>query len=224
MKTDRLKPDEQRPAKANANAGRKKPQPMTAEEKQRQRDRLLDTPEDVKEFSMTYVSNFITNTMKKWGYTLKNGPFCYDEMQGDAVKVIAWDSYCAIFYGERRWPEGMDLHVVLSGIAWSKMDHIVKAYALRKSHPMLSTDDEDCPRSLEKEVEEAAGMFSMEMSMRDLGIQIAIKAVGDNALFLLYLHTLQEVNSYDFMADKMNMTVRRVQKIEAQLLEYLENM
>ena len=48
MKTERLKPDEQRPARAKANAGRKKMKPMTAEEKQRQRNLLLETPDEVK--------------------------------------------------------------------------------------------------------------------------------------------------------------------------------
>mgnify|MGYP006988862075 CR=1 FL=1 len=223
MRTDRLQPDEQRPAMGDANAGRRKTVPMTAEEKQRQKDRLLEVSDDVKEDAMKYVGNFITKTMKKWGFTLRNGPFCYQEMQGDAVKVISWDCYSAIYYGERRWPEGMDLKVVLAGIAWSKMDHIVRAYGYRKSHPEVSTDDEDMPRALELEIEEATGAFSMEMGMRNLGIEIAVKAVGDNEEFLLYLEALKEVNSYEYMAEKMHMTIRKVQKIEAKLLKFLEN-
>ena len=223
MKTERLKPDEQRPARANANAGRKKMKPMTAEEKQRQRNRLLETPDEVKEFAMRYVSNFITNTMKKWGYTLQNGPFSYDEMEGDAVKVIALKSYCAIYYGERRWPKGMDLHTVLSGIAWSKMDHTVKAYAFHKSHPVLSTDDEDMPRSVEKEVEEARGTFCMEMTMRDLGFEIAFNACRNKPLYLRYLRALQDAHSYEYMKDELGMkTVKQVMKLEEEVLAYLE--
>lgn len=227
MKAEHLLPDEGRPAmEPDANAGQKKMKPLTAEEKQRQRDRLKDVPDDVKEEAIAYTSSFITKTMKRWGFNLQNGPFSYDEMQGDAVKVIAWDCYCAIFYGERRWPENLPLDKTMAGIARSKMDHIVSSYSVRKSHPTFSTDDDDEDKAsdLEKEMEEAMGMFNIEMGMRGLGFEIAINAVGDNATYLLYLQALQEANSYDYMADKMHMTVRKVLNVEKKLLKFLNDL
>lgn len=223
MKTDRLQPDEQRPAKANANAGRKKPVPMTAEEIQLQRDRLLNVYDDEKENAMKDLAGFITKTMKKWGYTLQNGPFSYEEMQGDAVKVISYDCYCAVFYGKRRWPEHIDLKTVLAGIAWSKMDHIVRSYASRKDIKIISTDDEDRPKSLDKDVEEATE-FSMEMTMRDLGFEIAINACRDHPLYQRYLQVLQDVHTYEDLKDELHMSYRKLFKLEAEVLAFLETL
>ena len=177
-----------------------------------------------KEQAMKYLGNWITKTMKKWGFSLQNGPFSYDEMNGDAVKVISWDSYCSIYYGERRWPEDIDLKTVLVGVSWSMMDHIVSKYSRRKSHLRISMEDEKMTKKTAQEIEEAAGMFRMEMGMRDLGYEIAIKAVGDNALFLLYLNALKEGNSYDMIAEKMHMTERKVLYVEKKLLKYLANL
>ena len=106
------------------------------------------------------------------------------------------------------------------------MDHIVSSYSVRKSHPTFSTDDdeEDKASDLEKEMEEAMGMFNIEMGLRGLGFEIAINAVGDNATYLLYLQALQEANSYDYMADKMHMTVRKVLNVEKKLLKFLNDL
>ena len=218
-----FKPDQERPAKVNANAGRKQI-PLTDEEKILQRKRLMAVSDEEKEKAMKYLGNWITKTMKKWGFNLQNGPFCYEEMNGDAVKVISWDSYCAIYYGERRWPEHIDLNTVLIGIARSMMDHTVSKYLRRKSHLRISMEDEKMTQKTEQEIEEAAGMFHMEMGMRNLGFEIAVKAVGDNALFLLYLNALKEGNSYDMIAEKMQMTERQVLNVEKKLLKYLANL
>ena len=94
----------------------------------------------------------------------------------------------------------------------------MKQYGYRKSHPTFSTDDEEMPRKLEQEIGDASG-FSMEMGMRNLGIEIAIMAVGDNAMFQLYLRALQEASNYDYMAEKMHMTVRKVYQIEKKTAE-----
>ena len=96
MKTECMKPDELRPAKAKASAGRKSV-PMTDEEKQRQRERLLAISEEEKNEAMDFLGRFITKTIKKWGFDLRNGPFCYDELQGEAKDVVSYDSYCAIY-------------------------------------------------------------------------------------------------------------------------------
>lgn len=218
-----LKPDQERPAKVNANAGRKQ-SPLTDEEKILQRKRLMAVSDDEKEQAIKYLGNWITKTMKKWGFNLQNGPFCYEEMNGDAVKVISWDSYCAIYYGERRWPDDIDLKTVLIGVAWSMMDHTVSKYSRRKSHLRISMEDEKMSKKTEQEIEEAVGMFRMEMGMRNLGFEIAIKAVGDNALFLHYLNALKEGNSYDLIAEKMHMTERKVMNVEKKLLKYLSNL
>lgn len=224
MRSVRLKPDERRPAKAKASAGRQEMKPLTDEEKQRQKERLLKIKEDEKKGAFEYVGKFITGTLKRWGFGFQNGPFSKEEMQGNAVDIISWDCYCAIYYGERRWPEDLPLDKAMSGIAMSKMDHIIKRYATRKSHPMYSTDDEEKPGSLDKEMEEAMGTFSIEMGMRGLGFEIATRAVGNNAMFLLYLHALEEANSYDYIAEIMHMTVYRVKKVEKQLLKYLNDL
>lgn len=222
MKTECMKPDELRPAKAKASAGRKSV-PMTDEEKQRQRERLLAISEEEKNEAMDFLGRFITKTIKKWGFDLRNGPFCYDELQGEAKDVVSYDSYCAIYYGERRWPEHIDLKTVLCGIAWSKMEHIVKKYAYLKTHPTYSIDDETIPDKMESLIEKYSGV-SMEMGMRALGIEIAKQAVGDNELFLRYLDALQYANCYDMMAEQMHMTQREVMKVEKKLLDYLANL
>lgn len=222
VKTNYKKPDELRPAKAKAIAGRK-PVPMTDEEKQRQRERLLAVSDEEKKEAMERLGNFITKTIKKWGFNLRNGPFCNDELQGNAKDVISFGAYCAIYYGERRWPEKIDLKTVLCGTAWSMMDHIVKKYAYRKTHPTYSIDDETIPDAMESLIEKYSGV-SMEMGMRALGIEIAKKAVGDNELFLRYLDALQYANCYDMMAEQMHMTEREVMKVEKKLLNYLANL
>lgn len=213
-------PDEGGPAKADANAGRRKPDPLTAEQIMAQRERLINLPDEEKSAATEYLARFIVGTVLKWGFDFKSAPFSYEEMQGDPVEVISWDCYCAIYYGERRWPEDIDYCTVIVGIAKSKIDHIVRKFGTRKSHPTYSTDDENKPRKLEEDIDKAAG-YSIEMGMRGLGIDIAIKAVGNNEMFKRYIEALLESNDYRKMAIKMGITVRKVYKIERELLAYL---
>lgn len=214
-------PDEGGPAKAEANAGRKKPDPLTAEDIMAQRERLINLPEDEKRAATEYLANFIVGTVLKWGFDFKSAPFSYEEMQGDPVEVISWDCYCSIFYGERRWPIDVDYCTTVVGIAKSKIDHIVTKFVTRKSHPTYSTDDENKPRNLEEEIDKSAG-YSIEMGMRGLGFDIAIKAVGNNKVFKRYIEALLESNDYKEMSIKMDISVRKVHKIERELLAYLD--
>lgn len=213
-------PDEGGPAKAEANAGRKKPDPLTAEQIMAQRARLKNMPEEEKDAAMKYLANYIVGTVLKWGFDFKSAPFSYEEMQGDPVEVISWDCYCSIYYGERRWPEDVDFCTVMVGIAGSKIDHIIKKFIVRKSHPTYSTDDENMSRKLEEEIDKAVG-YSIEMGMRGLGIDIAIKAVGNNEVFKRYIEALLESNDYNEMSIKMDISVKMVHKIERELLIYL---
>ena len=188
-------PDEGGPAKADAGAGRKQPEPLTAEQIKAQHDRLIKLPKDEKEAGMRYVANYIVGKVLKWGFDFKSAPFSYEEMHGDPVEVISYDCYCSIFYGERRWPENVDFCTVMVGIAESKIDHIIKKFAVRKSHPTVSTDDENMPRKLEEEIDKAAG-YSIEMGMRNLGLDLALKAVGKIRKFKIYIAALKESNDY----------------------------
>ena len=58
--------------------------------------------------------------------------------------------------------------------------------------------------------------------MRELGYDIARKALGSNPKMLAYVEAVYETNDYRAVAKKLKMTLREVQELESQLLAILE--
>lgn len=194
--------------------------PMTEEEKLRQRERLKSTPDSEKNEASKMTACWITDQLGVYGFDSENGPFSETEMDGDAVWVLCTACYLAIWNGEWRWPEERKLSTQMIQIAKSKMAHIVRDFTKRdKAKDNLLTSQMTYTQI--QQMEEAAGQWEMEVSLRDFGYEIAVAVVGNDALLLRYLEVLYEVNAYDLIADRMNLTPREVYSIERKLLKLL---
>ena len=202
------------------NSSGAKRKPMTEEEVLRQRERLKSTSDRVKDEASKFTARWITDQLGEYGFDPENGPFSEVEMNGDAVWVICADCYKAIWDGDWRWPENRKLSSQMIQIAKSKMAHIVRDFTKRdKEKDNLLTSHMTYTQI--QQMEEAAGMWELEYTLRDLGYEIAATAVADDPLMLRYLEVLYELNCYDLMAEKLGMTEREVIKLERKLLKRL---
>lgn len=219
MKELCLKMSQPQPASGHSPAG-KKHVPMTDEEKMIQRDRLLRTPDSVKEQASRFAACWITDQLAEYGFDPFEGPFSEKEMKGDAVWVICTECYRAIYDGDWRWPEDRKLSTQMIQIAKSKMAHIVRDFNRRdKAKDDLPTSQMTHTQLMK--MEEAAGQWEMESYMMDLAYDIAERAVAGNPLFLRYLKSLRKYKCYDLMAQDLELSEKEVVRIERQLLKYL---
>lgn len=196
---------------------------MSEEEKLLQRDRLRSTPDKVKNEASRFTARWITEQLAEYGFNPNDGPFSQAEMKGDAVWVICADCYKAIHDGDWRWPENRKLSSQMIQIAKSKMAHIVRDYTKRnKANDDLPASQLSYTQQLM--MEEAAGRWEMESNLRDLGYDIAFAAVADDPDLTRYLRALYDVNAYDLMAERLEMSEREVLRLERKLLRRLANL
>lgn len=163
------------PAEAEAEAGKKKREKLTSEEQRPQllkkemqaqanQDRLRSMPEKQKNDAVTFFSCWVTGWLREHEFTLKQGPFSYTEMNGDAVKVLCTECYLAVWNGDWEWPKNRKLSTQMIQVAKSKIGHIIRDYSERYRPTMLITG-EMTPNKLE-EMEEAARLLFIEFNMR----------------------------------------------------------
>lgn len=197
--------------------------PMTEQEKQHQRERLKNLPDSVKESAAIFTTRWVTDQLAEYGFDPVDGPFSEAEMNGDAVWVICTESYKAIFDGLWRWPENRKLSSQMIQVCKSKMAHRVRDYMKRnKDKDNLLTSHTTYTQLMQ--MEEAAGQWELEANMRELGYEIARSAVGNDSLMLRYLDALYHSNSYDLMAEKLNMTEQEVMRLERKVLKLLDRL
>ena len=67
-----------------------------------------------------------------------------------------------------------------------------------------------------------ARQWEAEANMRELGYDIARKALSGNPKMLAYVEAVYETNEYRAVAKRLKMTLKEVQELESQLLALLE--
>ena len=176
------------------------------------------TPED-KEKALNKLARWITYEIVHRGFDLNYGPFSFSAMGGNAVEVISQECYDALFCGEWHWKPKRELSSMLIEIAKSKMGHIIRDWHAQ-DHPDIKLQSE---LSYREQVEmDVARQWEAEANMRELGYDIARKALGGNLKMIAYVEAVYETNDYRAVAKKLKMTLKEVQELEKQLLDILE--
>ncbi len=174
---------------------------------------------DEKEKALNKLARWITYEIVHRGFDLEYGPFSYDAMGGDAVQVISQECYEALFCGEWHWKPKRELSSMLIEIAKSKMGHIIRDWYAQGCPNKMLTGDMNYREQVEMDI---ARQYEAEANMRELGYDIARKALDGNPKMLAYVEAVYETNDYRAVAKKLKMTLKEVQELESQLLALLE--
>lgn len=174
---------------------------------------------DEKEKALNKLARWITYEIIHRGFDLEYGPFSHDAMGGDAVEVISQECYEALFCGEWHWKPKRELSSMLIEIAKSKMGHIIRDWHAHGCPNKKLTGDMSYREQVEMDI---ARQYEAEANMRELGYDIARKALDGNPKMLAYVEAVYETNDYRAVAKKLKMTLKEVQELERQLLSLLE--
>jgi hypothetical protein len=172
-----------------------------------------------KEKALKKLARWITYEIMRRGFDLEYGPFSFAAMGGNAVEVISQACYEALFTGEWHWKPTRELSSMLIEIAKSKMGHIIRDW-LSQGHPDIKLTSE---MSYREQVEmDIARQYEAEANMRELGFDIARKALDGNPKLLAYIEAVYETNDYRAVAKKLKKTLKEVLELERELLSILE--
>ena len=176
------------------------------------------TPEE-KEKALKKLARWITYEIVHRGFDLDYGPFSYAAMGGNAVEVISQECYDALFGGEWHWKPTRELSSMLIQIAKSKMGHIIRDWHAQGNPDVKLTSELSYREQVEMDI---ARQYEAEAGMRELGYDIARKALSGNPKMLAYVEAVYETNDYRAVAKRLKMTLKEVQELESQLLAILE--
>ena len=180
--------------------------------------RLADVTPQERERALKKLQRWIHYEIIHRGFNLEYGPFSRAAIGGDAVDVISEDCMEALFCGEWHWKPTRELSSQLIQIAKSKMGHIIEDfYELDQPEHTLLSDQE-----FREEVEmNLAAQWKFEANMRDMGYEIARKAVSDDPELMAYLDAMFKLDNYYGIASLMGIDVKDVLKLEKRLLSRL---
>lgn len=176
------------------------------------------TPEE-KEKALKKLARWITYEIVHRGFDLEFGPFSFAAMGGNAVEVISQECYEALFGGEWHWKPTRELSSMLIQIAKSKMGHIIRDWHTQGCPNVKHTSAMSYREQVEMDI---ARQWEAEANMRELGYDIARKALSGNPKMLAYVEAVHETNDYRAIAKRLKMTLKEVQELESELLAILE--
>lgn len=174
---------------------------------------------DEKQKALNKLARWITYEIVHRGFDLEYGPFSYGAMGGNAVEVISQECYDALFCGEWHWKPKRNLSSMLIEIAKSKMGHIIRDWHAQGCPDIKRTSELSYREQVEMEI---ARQWEAEANMRELGYDIARKALIGNPEMLAYVEAVYENNDYRAVARQLKKTLKEVQELERQLLSFLE--
>lgn len=174
---------------------------------------------DEKQKALNKLARWITYEIVHRGFDLEYGPFSYGAMGGNAVEVISQECYDALFCGEWHWKPKRNLSSMLIEIAKSKMGHIIRDWHVQGCPDIKRTSELSYREQVEMDI---ARQYEAEANMRELGYDIARKALSGNPEMLAYVEAVYENNDYRAVARQLKMTLKEVQELERQLLSLLE--
>lgn len=176
------------------------------------------TPEE-KEKALKKLARWITYEIVHRGFDLEFGPFSFAAMGGNAVEVISQECYEALFGGEWHWKPTRELSSMLIQIAKSKMGHIIRDWHAQGCPNVKHTSAMSYREQVEMDI---ARQWEAEANMRELGYDIARKALSGNPKMLAYVEAVHETNDYRAIAKRLKVTLKEVQELESELLAILE--
>jgi len=184
--------------------------------------RLVEISDEEMKAAMIKLAQRIHLEIHKRKFNLEHGPFSFGAMGGDAIKIISKECCEALMNGEWHWKKGRKLITQLTYIAKSKMGHIIRDYYRNGCPEVLMESNMTYQQQQDME---AAEQWDMEINMRDLGYDMARKAVKGIPEFERYVEALYDVNSYDFMVNKLGMeSENEVWALERKVLKYLNSL
>ena len=182
--------------------------------------RLMAVTPEQKEKALKKLARWITYEIVHRGFDLEYGPFSYSAMGGNAVEVISQECYDALFGGEWHWKPTRELSSMLIQIAKSKMGHIIRNWHDRGKPEMRLQSDMSFQEQVEMDI---ARQWEAEADMKELGYDLARKALCGNPKMLAYIEAVRETDDYSAVAKRLKMTKRQVEELEAQVLAILED-
>lgn len=239
MKKEDLKPDYKLPAQDGSDAGGKaKRVPLTPEQKEKRKKKLLkqrednrkrmkDVPPEKRKKILEHLGYWITGWLDRHDLSLTEGPFSFDWLGSDAIRIITTYSLSALDEGTWKWPEDRDMYSQLKEIARSKMRHMIRDWL----DDINNIKIDDMTASQEAKVEKAVGQSDLEevehqidldLHLRDLGYKKARIKLSKKPEFLKYVDVLEEYHTYDYMKKGLDMEdEKEVMKLEKKVLKYL---
>ena len=184
-----------------------------------ERSRLAAVTPEEKEKALKKLARWITYEIVHRGFDLEFGPFSFAAMGGNAVEVISQECYEALFGGEWHWKPTRELSSMLIQIAKSKMGHIIRDWHAQGCPNVKHTSAMSYREQVEMDI---ARQWEAEANMRELGYDIARKALSGNPKMLAYVEAVHETNDYRAIAKRLKMTLKEVQELESELLAILE--
>ncbi|MBO6169076.1 MAG: hypothetical protein J6O51_03805 [Bacteroidales bacterium] len=176
------------------------------------------TPEE-KEKALRKLARWITYEIVHRGFDLDYGPFSFAAMGGNTVEVISQQCYDVLFGGEWHWKPTRELSSMLIQIAKSKMSHIIRDWHAQGRPDIKHTSELSYREQVEMDI---ARQWEAEANMRELGFDIARKALSGNPKMQAYVEAVYETNDYRAVATRLKMTLKEVQELERELLAILE--
>lgn len=184
-----------------------------------ERSRLAAVTPEEKEKALKKLARWITYEIVHRGFDLEFGPFSFAAMGGNAVEVISQECYEALFGGEWHWKPTRELSSMLIQIAKSKMGHIIRDWHAQGCPNVKHTSAMSYREQVEMDI---ARQWEAEANMRELGYDIARKALSGNPKMLAYVEAAHETNDYRAIAKRLKVTLKEVQELESELLAILE--
>ena len=177
------------------------------------------TPEE-RESALKLLRRWVSWQIIYRGFSLDYGPFSRAALGGDADDVISNECEEALFCGEWHWKPSCKLSTQLINIAKSKMGHIIEDYYERGQPEHTLTSDQSFSEEMETNLA-LAEQWKFEANMRDMGYEIARKAVKGHPDLEAYLDAMYKLDNYYGIASLLNTDVNTVLKLEKKLLNLL---
>lgn len=155
------------------------------------------------------------------GYGPNEGPFSFNAMGGNAIKILCDECFEALMTGEWHWHPTWELSTQLIQIAKSKINHIIRDWNRQGKPEFMSIGDDDYREQFDRTV---AAQLRREANLRDMGYQMARDAVKSYPKLVAYIDALYETNDYAAIAKRLKISKPKVMELEEQLLELLEDL
>ena len=182
--------------------------------------RLYAVTDDEKQKAINATIRYVSGQMIERGLNRDSGPLSDKEMGGNASVEIAKIAYTKLFGGKVHWKPTCTLTTQMINIAYSEMGHIIRDYYAKGKDGESIMSHLTFNQQMEMEL---ANQVSAESKLRNLGYDIAQKAVKGNLKLLSYLDALYEEDDYRAIAKRLNVTKSVVMELEKELLAILEN-
>lgn len=182
--------------------------------------RLAKVTHDERESALKQVRRWVSWQIIYRGFNKEYGPFSRAAMGGDADDVIADECLDALFNGEWHWKPTCKLTTQLIDIAKSKMGHLIENYYQRGKPEFTLTSDQSFREEMETNLA-LAEQWEFEATKREMGYDIARKAVRGHPDLEAYLDAMYRIDNYYGIASLLGTDVNKVLKLEKKLLNLL---